>query len=72
MDREIERNSEKGDWGKWDPHPIEWFWEIQYHLGKLQIAIKEGEHDEIREYSADVANYCEKAFSLYGDEKDEE
>jgi DNA-binding FadR family transcriptional regulator len=69
MNNELQNNSKKGPWLDWSPNPGEWLWEVIYHLGKLQKAIQKGDTDKVREYSADLGNYAEKAFTLWGKNK---
>ena len=66
MGKELENNKHKGDFQEWCPHPLEWLWEINHHLHKLQKAIQDGNKDKICEYSADVGNHASKSFYLFG------
>ncbi len=57
MRKELHANAGKGDrpgWLSMDNKTA--LLEIFYHLGKLQKAVKNGDHAGIREYAADVAN----------------
>lgn len=57
MEKELHANSGKGDRPAWLQMSSETcLLEIYYHLAKLQKAIKDGDLEGIREYSADVAN----------------
>ena len=67
MKEEIDANAHKGDWNMWSPTKEEWLWEMNHHIAKLQKAIQEGDRQLICEFSADVGNLAEKAFTFYGD-----
>ena len=57
MRAELHANSDKGDRPGWLAMDVKTaLLEIFYHMGKLQKAAKKGDHNGIREYSADVAN----------------
>ena len=66
MEKELQENQIKGNWEDWKPTKQEWLWEIQYHMAKLQIAIQNNEKENIKEYSADVANLAEKSYTQFG------
>jgi hypothetical protein len=36
--------------------------EIYHHFKKLRSALLDGDTGEVKEFSADIANYCNKAF----------
>lgn len=59
-------NKSKGKWDNWFPHPHTWLWEMQYHISKLQKAIQNNDKKLIKEHSADLGLYAEKAFVKYG------
>ena len=63
---ELEANEHKGDFDHWRPNRFELVKELNHHLSKLRVAIMNHRHEEITEYSADVANLCAKAIDLYG------
>lgn len=57
MDKELNANSGKGDRAGWlSMSPDVAMLEIYYHAAKLQKAVKDGDLDGVKEYSADVAN----------------
>lgn len=63
-DIEIERNKFKGDWFNYNPKEKRLVQEMSWHMNKLVVAIISGNSEMIKEYSCDVANYCEKAFTI--------
>lgn len=67
MEEELIANAHKGDWNFWTPTKEEWLWEMNHHIAKLQKAIQEGDRQLICEFSADVANLAEKAFTSFGE-----
>lgn len=66
MGYELERNAHKGDWNEWKPTPEQLSKEIEHHCQKLFKALMENDVVLITEYAADLGNYAQKAFSLYG------
>ncbi len=62
-DEQLKNNSDKGDWDKWNPNIKELTQELCWHVAKLNKALLLSELGGISEYSADVANICEKAFN---------
>ena len=68
MLREIKANEAKGDWSEWKPNKEQLLSEINHHCSKLKTALEEGNHSEVAEYAADIANYCMKAYENYGGE----
>jgi hypothetical protein len=67
MERELHANSGKGDRPGWlAMSAYDCLLEIYYHTAKLQKAIKDGNGDEIAEYSADVANMAMMAADICG------
>lgn len=67
---ELESNAHKGDFDVWQPTPRELVVEINHHLEKLNYCIFTKNPEGIREYAADLANYCLKAYSLWGKDLD--
>jgi hypothetical protein len=63
-DKEIEQNKFKGDWPTYKPKEKRLVQEMSWHMNKLVVAIVSGNSEMIKEYSCDVANYCEKAFNI--------
>lgn len=70
MNQELQDNKDKGDWEAWIPTPCQWLYEMEHHKHKLMQAIKIMDIEAIREHSADVANLAEKAFVVYGKDKE--
>lgn len=68
MKYELRANALKGDWQEWKPLYKEFCEELDHHVAKLKIAINYANYDEIKEFSADTANLCEKAFTTFGKE----
>jgi hypothetical protein len=66
MQNELNKNSYKGDWEKWQPKKEEWLWQTTYHLFKLQKALDENNKELIKEYSLDLANFAEKSYITFG------
>lgn len=66
-DKELAVNTkEKGEWSAWKPTRKELCQELAWHMAKLHHSIIEGHTKSIQEFSADVANLCEKAFTMAG------
>lgn len=63
-DNELKENLKKGDWDSWLPNEKQLTVELNWHMAKLNHAILQGDPELIREYSCDVANYCQKAYDL--------
>lgn len=63
MMRERHRNSHKGDWQDWQPTMEELLSEIDHHLAKLKKAAAAQDVIGVREFSADLGNYCSKVFT---------
>ena len=55
MQKELDDNSHKEDWRGWNDLNA-MLWELEYHKGKLLIAIKDDEKKLVKEYIADCAN----------------
>ncbi len=70
MDQELEANKTKGNWGRWNPTPSEWLSELHHHTAKLMSAIKSHDYEKIKEYSADIGLYAEKAYNRFGNHED--
>lgn len=67
MADELLSNRSKGDRPAWmSMHADALMLEIYYHAAKLQKAMKDGSGDDIREYSADVANLCMMVLDVCG------
>ena len=66
MNEELNKNEHKGNWNNWVPNDIDLKLEINHHVLKLYKAIDLNDLELIKEYSADVANLCEKAFVVFG------
>lgn len=66
MKQELYNNREKGNFLVWEPTTQYLINELNHHVGKLIIAIAVGDKHDIKEYSADVANYLVKARMIYG------
>jgi hypothetical protein len=65
MKMELISNAEKkGDFDLWEPAMVDVIREIEHHVEKLKKAEREGSDDEIKEYAADIANYCMKAYEI--------
>lgn len=62
MSIELEANAHKGDWNKWKPQPEDIIKEMDHHLNKLKLAFYVQDLERIKEFSADLANFCEKSF----------
>lgn len=58
---EIMRNAHKGPWEDWLPDNAELAREIAHHASKLCHAANDSDR---MEFAADLANYCEKVFSM--------
>lgn len=66
MRKELYANRGKGDQPVWrvaDPKNLAY--DISWHLVKLMSALKEANHNEVREYSADVANLAMMVWEAY-------
>ena len=61
---EINRNKGKGDWYSWTPGTKELTNELSWHVAKLMQALLNGDEERTKEYSCDVAMYCDKAHML--------
>jgi len=81
-DKEIKENKHKGVWKNFKPSRKKIIQEMMWHIAKLNAAVFDDsvEHnhhgadskiDKIQEYSADIANICEKIFTLAESEKSE-
>lgn len=71
MDRELERNSSKGDWRKWNPTLPDMIQELSHHNFKLQASLSRSANEavataEITERTADLSNICMKIFEMCG------
>jgi len=55
MQKELDTNSHKEDWRNWN-NLGEMLWDLEYHKGKLLIAIKDNDKKLVKEYIADCAN----------------
>lgn len=66
MLNEIEDNSAKGDFERWNPDVWQLISELDHHLNKLKLAMLEESPYRTTEHAADVANYCMKAHQLFG------
>jgi len=72
MQKELDDNSHKEDWRKWNDLN-EMLWELEYHKGKLLIAIKDNDKKLVKEYIADCANilmFIGNAGELYRTDED--
>jgi hypothetical protein len=56
MDKELTANENKGNWKSLKSR-IDILYEFEYHKAKLMFALKLGMEDDIKEHSADCANY---------------
>lgn len=65
MRYELKENALKGNWQEWKPTYKEFCEELDHHVAKLKIAINYANYDDIKEFSADTANLCEKAFTTF-------
>ncbi len=72
MRGELKANKRKGEWNDWRPEPQDLILEIEHHVSKLIASLLIQDDStrwaKVREASADVANYCNKAFDVYGQE----
>lgn len=67
MEKELHANADKGDRPGWlSMTPEIAMLEIYYHVAKLQKAVKSGDSEGVKEYSADVANMAMMMADLYG------
>lgn len=66
MEHELQNNQHKGNWLNWHPDKDMLFSEIQHHLNKLKNALDSNDKELVKEYSADIANFCEKSFTEFG------
>jgi hypothetical protein len=67
MNTELHANAGKGDRPGWlSMTPQTAMLEIHYHSAKLQKAVKDGDVDGIKEYSADVANMSMMMADIFG------
>lgn len=66
MEEELIKNENKGSWLLWKPNNVDLKMEINHHVLKLFKAMDLQNKELIKEYSADVANLCEKAFITFG------
>lgn len=64
MEDELKANAHKGNWEEWQPNETQILNEMYHHMEKLKMAFVTKSLDEIKEYSADVANLAEKAFAF--------
>jgi len=71
MRYELRANAEKGNWQEWKPTYKEFCEELDHHVAKLKIAINYANYDNVKEFSADTANLCEKAFTTFKELLDE-
>lgn len=67
MESELQDNQRKGDWREWHPKENEVLNEIMHHFHKLNKALKNDNKEEIKEFSADIANLCEKVYTEFGE-----
>jgi hypothetical protein len=65
MRYELRANAHKGNWQEWKPDYKEFCEELDHHVAKLKIAINYGNYKDTKEFSADTANLCEKAFTTF-------
>jgi hypothetical protein len=65
MRYELRANAEKGNWQEWKPTYEEFCEELDHHVAKLKIAINYANYKDVKEFSADTANICEKAFTTW-------
>ena len=64
-DDEIKANTKKkGLWKDWKPTRKEVTQEVVWHVAKLCQHVLNGDTDRMEESSADVANICEKIFTM--------
>jgi len=79
-DKEIKNNKHKGDWKNLKPSRKKAVQELAWHVAKLNAIIldqkilnnheiEDNRIESIQEYAADVANVCEKIFTVSGLEK---
>ena len=66
MTRELEANAHKGDWTKWKPGQTAAMRELTYHVGKLDLALRAGDHRAVLEFCGDVGNLTMKIAELFG------
>jgi hypothetical protein len=66
MEKELQNNQHKGNWLNWFPTKEESLSELDHHVLKLKIALLNNNTENIKEYSADVANISEKIFTQFG------
>lgn len=71
MDKELQRNSSKGDWRAWKPDRMDCTDELHHHLRKLCRALRLNDKDRVSEFSADLANIAMKTAEIHGTEDEE-
>lgn len=74
-DAELEANSHKGDFSKWEPCPEDLVSELHHHSDKFLAACDAGDEDEMEEHLADLFNYIRKGWeqvqaSQFGERED--
>jgi hypothetical protein len=69
MRYELKANALKGNWQEWKPDYEHWSKELDHHIKKLKHAIKVRNFELVKEFSADTANLCEKAFTTFKNSK---
>lgn len=64
-DDEIKANTKKkGPWVDWKPSRKEVAQELAWHVAKLHQRLLNGDVKQMEEASADVANICEKIYTM--------
>lgn len=71
MINELNANEGKGNFSNWIPDKKELLREMDHHLNKFKLALATDDCELITEYAADIANYCMKAYQIYGEEREE-